>query len=265
MNLDVCMVFFYKPNMEDRTWVDFLDALQKKRAIRNFFTGPITSLTLGTKRGGLATVGKDGFQRSIHNLENAYFRSKFESDLEKLTGNMGIGVISDTDSQPIILHSNLGTFAVVTVGKIANLEELAHNAFSRKIHFAETSSGGINPSELVAMLICQAGSFTEGIKNAQDKIKGSCSMLVLTKDGLYAARDKLGRTPIIIGRGEDSFAASSESSSFSNLGFEVDHYVGPGEIIFITPEGWKQVQPPGDEMQVCSFLWVYYGLSCLLL
>ncbi len=200
-----------------------------------------------------------GFQRTIHNLENAYFRSKFESDLDKLTGTMGVGVISDTDSQPIILHSHLGPFAVVTVGKIANLDELVAEALSRNIHFAETSSGGINPTELVAMLISQATSFTEGIKNAQDKIKGSCSMLVLTNDGLYAARDRLGRTPVIIGKSKDAFAASSESSAFSNLGFEVDHYVGPAEIILMTPDGWEQVQAPGEEMQVCSFLWVYYG------
>ncbi len=237
----------------------FFGCASKEACNKELFYGTDYQSHLGTKRGGLATVGKDGFQRTIHSLENAYFRSKFESDLDKLTGNMGVGVISDTDSQPIILHSHLGRFAVVTVGKIANIDELAAGAFSQNIHFAETSSGGINPSELVAMLICQADSFKEGIRNAQEKIKGSCSMLVLTEAGLYAARDRLGRTPISIAKGTDSYAASSESCSFSNLGYEVDHYMGPAEIVFITAEGWETVQAPGKEMQVCSFLWVYYG------
>ena len=214
---------------------------------------------LGTKRGGIATVDKNGFHRTIHNLENAYFRSKFESDIDKLTGNMGIGVISDTDSQPIIIHSHLGKFAVVTVGKIANLEELAQEAFSNNNHFAESSQGDINPSELVAILISQKGSFEEGISNAQTKIKGSCSMLVLTSSAIFAARDRLGRTPIIIGKRDNAFAASSESSAFSNLGFETNYSVGPNEIVKLTPDGLEQVQAPGDKMQVCSFLWVYYG------
>jgi len=231
----------------------------KKACNKELFYGTDYLSHLGTKRGGLASVDKTEFYRSIHNLENAYFRSKFESDIGDLTGNMGIGVISDTDSQPIIIHSHLGKFAVVTVGKIANLESLAQEAFSQNIHFAETSQGEINPTELVAFLIGQKGSFAEGILNAQTKIQGSCSMLILTDFGIYAARDRLGRTPIVIGKREDAYAASSESSAFSNLGFEVDHYVGPNEIILITPEGIEQIQPPGDAMQICSFLWVYYG------
>ena len=214
---------------------------------------------LGTKRGGMATVDKNGFRRTIHNLENAYFRSKFESDVEKLTGNLGIGVISDTDSQPILIHSHLGKFAVVTVGKIANTDELAREAFSSNIHFAESSQGNINPTELVAILISQKGSFAEGILNAQNKIKGSCSMLVLTSSEIFAARDRLGRTPIVIGKRSDAYAASSESAAFSNLGFEPEHFVGPNEIVRLTPDGFEQVQAPGDKMQVCSFLWVYYG------
>ncbi|SDU05419.1 amidophosphoribosyltransferase [Desulfobacula phenolica] len=237
----------------------FFGCAFKRSCNKELFYGTDYLSHLGTKRGGMATVDKKEFQRTIHNLENAYFRSKFESDIDKLTGNMGIGVISDTDSQPIIIHSHLGKFAVVTVGRISNLDELAQQAFLQNIHFAETSQGEINPSELVAILISQKGSFEEGIANAQSKIKGSCSMLILTDSGIYAARDKLGRTPIVIGKGEDSYAASSESSAFSNLGFEVEHYVGPNEIIKITPEGIEQVQPPGKEMQVCSFLWVYYG------
>lgn len=237
----------------------FFGCASKKACNKELFYGTDYLSHLGTKRGGLATVDKQVFQRTIHNLENAYFRSKFESDIDKLTGNMGIGVISDTDSQPIIIHSHLGKFAVVTVGKISNLDELAREAFSQNIHFAETSQGDINPTELVAILISQKGSFEEGISNARTTIKGSCSMLVLTDSEIYAARDRLGRTPIVIGKREDAYAASSESSAFSNLGFEVEHYVGPDEIIRITPEGIEQVQPPGKDMQVCSFLWVYYG------
>jgi len=237
----------------------FFGCTSKKACNKELFYGTDYLSHLGTKRGGLATVHKKEFHRSIHNLENAYFRSKFESDISSLAGNMGVGVISDTDSQPIIIHSHLGKFAVVTVGKIANLENLAQEAFLQNTHFSETSQGDINPTELVAILISQKGSFEEGILNAQTKIQGSCSMLILTDSGIYAARDRLGRTPIVVGKREDAFAVSSESSAFSNLGFEVEYYIGPNEIIMITPEGIEQVQPPGEDMQICSFLWVYYG------
>ncbi|MBU8847973.1 MAG: amidophosphoribosyltransferase [Desulfobacterales bacterium] len=237
----------------------FFGCASKKACNKELFYGTDYLSHLGTKRGGLATVDRTDFHRSIHNLENAYFRSKFEPDIDTLVGNMGIGSISDSDSQPIIIHSHLGKFAVVTVGKIVNLDELAQEAFSQNIHFAETSQGEINPTELVAILIGQKGSFEEGILNAQTKIKGSCSMLILTDSGIYAARDRLGRTPIVIGKREDAYAASSESSAFSNLGFEVEYYIGPNEIILITPESIEQVQPPGKDMQICSFLWVYYG------
>lgn len=237
----------------------FFGCASQEACNRELFYGTDYLSHLGTKRGGLATVGDDGFHRTIHSLENAYFRSKFESDIDKLTGNMGIGVISDTDSQPILIHSHLGKFAVVTVGKIANLEALVQEAFSNNIHFAESSQGDINPSELVAILISQKGSFEEGISNAQQKIKGSCSMLVLTASGILAARDRLGRTPIIIGKRHNAFAASSESAAFSNLGFETEYFLGPNEIVRLTAEGFEQLQAPGDKMQICSFLWVYYG------
>lgn len=237
----------------------FFGCTSKESCNKELFYGTDYLSHLGTKRGGIATVDKDGFHRTIHNLENAYFRSKFDADIDDLTGNMGIGVISDTDSQPIIIHSHLGKFSVVTVGKISNLAELAQEAFSQNIHFAETSQGDINPTELVAVLIGQKGSFAEGISNAQAKIKGSCSMLVLTDSEIFAARDRLGRTPIVIGKRKNAFAASSESSAFSNLGFETEYYVGPNEIIQMTAEGIQQVQAPGDAMQICSFLWVYYG------
>lgn len=237
----------------------FFGCASQQKCNNELFYGTDYLSHLGTKRGGMAVVGSDGFQRTIHNLENAYFRSKFESDMDKLTGNLGIGVISDTDSQPILIHSHLGKFAVVTVGKIANLEELVREAFLNNFHFAESSQGEINPSELVAVLISQKGSFEEGIAHAQAKIKGSCSMLVLTTSCLFAARDRLGRTPIVIGKRDDAIAASSESAVFSNLGFETDYFVGPNEIVVLTPDGFEQVQVPGDKMQICSFLWVYYG------
>ncbi|MCK5836341.1 MAG: amidophosphoribosyltransferase [Desulfobacula sp.] len=237
----------------------FFGCAANKACSKELFYGTDYLSHMGTKRGGLATVGKDGFQRTIHNLENAYFRSKFEADIDKLTGHMGIGVISDTDSQPIIIHGPLGKFALVMVGRIVNQDELVKEAFDRNIHFSETSQGDINPTELVATLICQASSFQEGILYAQNKIKGSCSMLVLTESGIFAGRDRLGRTPIVIGKRENAFAASSESSVFSNLGFEVEYYLGPGEIIWMTPEGMEQIQGPGEKMQICSFLWVYYG------
>jgi amidophosphoribosyltransferase len=214
---------------------------------------------LGTKRGGLAVKNSKGFSRSIHNIENDYFRSKFESDLPDLKGNKGIGVISDYDSQPLIIGSHLGTFGIVTVGKINNIEELVRQEFNKKMHFSETSGGVTNPTELVAMLICQKGSFEEGIENAQELIKGSCSLLLLTEKGLFAARDKLGRTPIAIGKKENALAVSSETCAFPNLGYEIKKHLGPGEIVFLEADGYEQRKKPNDKMQICAFLWVYYG------
>ncbi len=237
----------------------FFGCTSKDACIKELFYGTDYLSHLGTKRGGLATLDTDGFHRTIHSLENAYFRSKFEPDLDELTGNMGIGVISDTDPQPIIIHSHLGTFALVTVGKVVNLEELVNQAYEQHFHFSETSQGSINPTELVGTVICQGASFKEGLEKAQALVKGSCSMLLLCDEGIYAARDRLGRTSIIIGKRDNAFAASSESSTFSNLGFETSYYPGPGEIVRITAEGMEQITPPGDRMQVCSFLWVYYG------
>ncbi len=214
---------------------------------------------LGTKRGGLAAKNGKDFSRSIHNIENDYFRSKFESDLPKLRGNKGIGVISDHDPQPLIIGSHLGTFAIVTVCKINNIDELATKAFQSKLHFSEMSGGETSPTELVAMLISSKATFEDGIQHAQESIKGSCSLLLLTEDGIYAARDKLGRTPIVIGKKDGAYAASSESCAFTNLGYELDRYMGPGEIVFMTPDGYEQRKKPNDKIQICSFLWVYYG------
>jgi amidophosphoribosyltransferase len=231
----------------------------KNGCVNDLFYGTDYLSHLGTKRGGIATIDKDGFHRSIHNLENAYFRNKFESDLHELTGSMGIGVISDTDAQPVVLFSHLGNFAIVMVGKISNIDELVQDIFSKNIHLSETNSGGPSPTEVAATLISQGKNFEDGIRYAQEKIKGSCSMMVLTEKGVYAVRDRLGRTPVIIGKRDDAFAASSESTSFPNLGFEVERFLGPGEIVFMTPDGVEQIKKPEDKMQICSFLWVYYG------
>ncbi len=231
----------------------------RQDCVRDLFYGTDYHSHLGTRRAGLAVVNEKGFTRSIHSIESAYFRSKFEPDLSIFQGTMGIGVISDSDSQPLIINSHLGTFGIVTVGRINNLTELGRQAFSKKKYFSETSGFDINPTELIAMLICEHDNFADGIRHVHNSVKGSCSMLLLTRQGLYAARDRYGRTPIIIGRKDGAYAASSESSAFPNLGYETDYYLGPGEILLVTPDGFTQVSPPGDTMQVCAFLWVYYG------
>lgn len=214
---------------------------------------------LGTKRGGMAVRNSHGFHRAIHNIENSYFRTKFESELQRFRGYQGIGVISDTDPQPLIIGSHLGTFGIVTVGRINNMDALVQTAFSGKKHFSGTSDGVTNPTEATAMLICQEDSFEAGIRRAQEAIQGSCSMLLLTDKGIYAARDRLGRTPLVIGRREGATAVSSESSAFPNLDFETSYFLGPGEVVFFTADGWEQRIAPGQQMQICSFLWVYYG------
>lgn len=214
---------------------------------------------LGTRRGGMAVRNSHGIHRAIHNIENSYFRSKFEPELVRFQGTHGIGVISDTDAQPLIIGSHLGTFGIVTVGRINNLESLVQKAFARKSYFSDSTAAGANPTEVVAMLVCQAESFEAGIRSAQEAIQGSCSLLLLTDQGIYAARDRLGRTPLVIGRRPGAFAVSSESCAFPNLAFETDHFLGPGEVVRITADGWEQCLPAGERMQICSFLWVYYG------
>ena len=234
-------------------------SVSKENCINDLFYGTDYHSHLGTKRGGLAVKNSKGFSRSIHNIENDYFRSKFESDLPDLEGNIGIGVISDYDSQPLIIGSHLGTFGIVTVGKINNIEELVREEFNKKMHFSETSGGVTNPTELAAMLICEKGSFEEGIESAQELIKGSCSLLLLTEQGIFAARDRLGRTPLTIGKKENAFAVSSESCAFPNLGYDIEKHLEPGEIVFMTADGYEQRKKPNDKMQICAFLWVYYG------
>jgi len=234
--------------------------VSKKDCVSDLFYGTDYHSHLGTKRGGLAVNNPDGFIRFIRNIENAQFRSKFELDIPKMYGSKGIGIISDYEDQPLLIHSHLGKYAIVTVAAIQNADELAKKAFSkRKIHFSEMGEGEINPTELVATLINQEMTFEDGIKNAQEVIEGSCSLLILTEKGVYAARDKLGRTPVVLGEKEGSFAVTLETCAFPNLGFEIKKYLGPGEVVLITEEGVEQKKPPGEKMQICGFLWVYFG------
>ena len=244
----------------------FFGTVAKESCVTDLFYGTDYNSHLGTKRGGMAAYDEttNCFSRSIHNLESTYFRTKFEDELDKFKGNSGIGIISDTDAQPIILNSHLGRFAIVTVAKIMNIVELEEELLEQNMHFSELSSGQTNQTELIALLIIQGKNFVEGIENVYNRIKGSCSMLLLTEDGIIAARDKWGRTPIVIGKKEGAYAATSESSSFPNLGYEVERYLGPGEIVRLRAEGIEQMRKPEERMQVCSFLWVYYGFptSC---
>ena len=215
---------------------------------------------LGTRRGGLVVKNDGGFTRFIHDITTSQFRSKFEGDIEQMEGPLGIGVISDFEDQPLIIGSHLGTYALVTVGRIENLEALAAEAFSKHTtHFSEMSGEAVNPTELVATLINREGSFAEGIQRAQNAIEGSCSLLLLTDEGIYAARDRLGRTPVVIGSKPGAYAATLETCALPNLGYEVEQYLGPGQIVRMTSEGFDTLKPPGDRMQICSFLWVYYG------
>ena len=238
----------------------FFGTIATRPVITDLFYGTDYNSHLGTKRGGLATYSEEkGFFRSIHNLESNYFRSRFEKELTRFEGNSGIGIISDTDPQPIMVNSHLGKMAVVTVGKINNIDELTRELLDSGDHFSEMSSGKTNPTELITLLIARGKTFVDGIENVYKKVKGSCSMLILTESGIIAARDRLGRTPIIVGKKEGAWAVTSESSSFPNLEFEIVHYVGPGEIIRLTADGIEQLRKPEEEMQVCSFLWVYYG------
>ncbi len=238
----------------------FFGTISKSACIADLFYGTDYNSHLGTRRGGIATYDEnEGFVRSIHNLENAYFRNKFEASLPKFKGHSGIGIISDTDPQPIVFNSHLGKFAIVTVAKIDNLAVLEQELLEENMHFSELSSGKTNQTELVALLLTQGKDFVSGIEHVFDKIQGSCSMLLLTEDGIIAARDKWGRTPIVIGKKEGAYAVTSETSSFPNLDYEIEHFVGPGEIIRLRADGMEQMRKPNEGMQICSFLWVYYG------
>ncbi len=228
--------------------------------VMDLFYGTDYHSHLGTRRGGLATLDRGRFHRFIHSIENAQFRSKFEEDLKDLPGTRGIGVISDNEDQPVIVHSHLGTYAIVTVGKVANAAALTERVFAAgRTHFAEMGGGGVNPTELVAALINRGGSFVEGIALAQEEVEGSCSLLLLTEEGIYAARDAAGRTPVAVGRSPQGFAVALETCAFPNLGFEVERHLGPGEVVLLTEDGVAVKKPAADRMRVCAFLWVYYG------
>ena len=235
-------------------------AISKVGCVLPVFYGTDYHSHLGTKRAGMAFYNpEEGFQRAIHSLEDGYFRTKFENDLVKFKGNAGIGVISDTEAQPIVANSHLGKFAIATVSRIINANELEGEFLENHRTFSETSQGSVNPTELVAMLIADGDDFVSGIENVYRKIKGSCSILILTSDSIIAARDYLGRTPVIVGKNGNGYAVASETSAFPNLDYEIEKYLGAGEIVRITADGIEQLRKPGKKTQVCSFLWVYYG------
>jgi len=232
----------------------------KNDCVMDLYFGTDYHSHLGTSRGGMAVYSGNGFSRYIHNIENIQFRAKFEHDLAEMSGNMGIGCISDTEAQPLTVCSRHGHYALTTVGRINNTDELVKKAFDRNyLHFLEMSRGEINPTELVSALIDQEDTVKDGILRAQEAIEGSCTMLVLTKDGIYASRDRMGRTPLIIGEKEGSLCVTFESSALPNLGYRLKHELGPGEIVLLTPDGCETLSPPRNEMKICAFLWVYYG------
>lgn len=232
----------------------------KRNCTLELFYGVDYHSHLGTRRGGMATYGPRGFNRSIHNIENSPFRTKFERDVEEMEGNLGIACISDYEPQPLLIQSHLGSFAITTVGKINNFDALIEKVYSHgNTHFQEMSGGQVNATELVAALICKKDTIVDGIRYVQDIIDGSMTMLLMTKDGIYAARDRYGRTPLIVGKKEDAYCVSFEDFAYINLGYSSYHELGPSEVVFITPDGVEKLVPPRDEMRICSFLWVYYG------
>jgi len=238
----------------------FFGAISKQDCVYDVFYGTDYHSHLSTKRAGLVFYNqKEGFRRAIHSLENGYFRSKFESDLSQFSGNSGMGIISDTDPQPILFNSHMGRFAITTVSRMVNIAELEKQFLNKKKHFTENFQGNVNPTEVVANLICEEDDFVSGIENVYAQVKGSCSLLVLTDDRIIAARDKLGRTTAIIGKKDGAYAVASETCAFPNTGYEIEYYLGPGEIVEITAEGYRTLKPAQEQMQVCSFLWVYYG------
>lgn len=244
----------------DNTMGGFFGTISVKDCVNDLFYGTDYNSHLGTKRAGIATFNKEhGFSRSIHSLERDYFRSRFEKELDGFSGNAGIGVISDTDPQPILINSHLGRYAVVTVAKVNNLREIAQELLEKRMHLSEMSANNINQTELIALLINMGDTFEDGIRLVYEKVKGSCSMLLLTENGIIAARDALGRTPIVIGQKDGAYAATSETTALPNLEYKPIKDVGPGEIVRITTDGIEVLKKPYNKCQICSFLWVYYG------
>ncbi len=239
----------------------FFGVAAKEDCVFDLFFGTDYHSHLGTRRAGMAVYDPEkGFDRSIHNIENAPFRTKFDKDVGEMKGNLGIGCISDYEPQPLIVRSHHGTYAIVTVGKINNTDAIVKEIFkSGNTHFLEMSGGDINATELVAAVINQKDNLIEGIRYAQEIIDGSMTILLLTSKGIYAARDRLGRTPVAIGKKEDAHCVCFESFAYLNLGYTEERELGPGEIVVITPEGVQTLSQPGKEMKICTFLWVYYG------
>ena len=238
----------------------FFAVASKESCVMDLFFGTDYHSHLGTRRGGMAVYGENGFQRSIHNIENSPFRTKFERDVNEMQGTSGIGCISDNEAQPLLVSSHLGSFAITTVGRINNIDELKQECFDTgKVQFLEMSHGLLNPTELVAALINCKDNLIDGIKFAQEKIIGSMSIMLLFPNKIYVARDRFGRTPVVIGKGKDSYCASFESCAFLNLGFKTHYELGPAEIVSITPDEFASVSPRGEELKICSFLWTYYG------
>lgn len=238
----------------------FFGVASKEACNLDLFYGTDYHSHLGTRRGGMATYGSDGWKRAIHNIENSPFRTKFEKDVDTMKGNIGIGCISDYDPQPILIQSHLGCFGITTVGKINNADQLIRNLYENgHTHFQSMTNGQINSTELVAALICKKDSFVEGIRYVQSVVEGSMTLLLLTENGIYAARDLLGRTPVVIGKKENAYCVSFESFAYINLGYADYKELGPGEIVYVTPESVETVSPACEKMRICSFLWVYYG------
>lgn len=238
----------------------FFGVAAKRDCVLELFYGTDYHSHLGTRRGGMAVYGADGFGRAIHNIENSPFRTKFDKDVGNMKGHLGIGCISDYEPQPLLIQSHLGSFAITIVGKINNQEELLKELYKDgHAHFQEMTSGQVNATELVSALICKKATLVEGIQYVQELVDGSMTMLVMTRNGIYAARDRWGRTPVVIGQKEDAYCVSFESFAYINLGYEDYKELGPGEIVLVTPDGVEPLVAPRKEMRICSFLWVYYG------
>lgn len=235
--------------------------VSKKDCVEDLFFGTDYHSHLGTRRGGMAVYDQEeGFDRAIHNIENSPFRTKFERDVQEMKGQIGIGCISDSDPQPLIVRAHYGNFVLTTVCRINNADDIVERVLSKhRAHFMEMSSGKVNATELVASIIAARDNLLDGIKAAQEIVDGSLTMLIMTKDGIYASRDRLGRTPLIIGKRDDGYCASFESFAYQNLGYSDAYELGPNEIVYITADGYETVSPAGKEMKICAFLWTYYG------